>query len=272
MQRADPFSPVQYIDYPDELWTLKDYHPALADLLESRDRLLCMTFGRPPYAVVLGVPHHASVTEDIICEDRLDQDGRPAPRDADKNAASYALVAFTALRDRGVPCRLIIMAHPTTHDPNKEPASPYFRTLFAEPMRLLVECHAAGPQRRLSLEISAGPNRRADAPGFAHELVQWLGRRYTWGVQRRPGEKAAWIFDACGEKREGELELSALQTLSLMEADRRGIPAVHIEAKPAFCKPAEGRNAVTPDGLLLGRALAHAIISYVADMDGRPET
>jgi hypothetical protein len=40
------------------------------------------------------------------------------------------------------------------------------------------------------------------------------------------------------------------------------MPALHIEAKPAFCKPADLTNTVTPDGLMLGRALAQAIIAY----------
>lgn len=262
-----PYDEIRTIIYQDELWTLREYHPALADFLQARDRLLVLRHGRPPYAVLLGVPHHAEVREDYICERRRDAEGRPAPRDADKNAASYALVAFTALRDRGVPCKLVIMAHPTTHDPNKDLASPYSRELFSEPARFLLECHGSGPHRRLALELSAGHNHLADARRFAQLLDAALGRRYTWGVQKAPGSRDAWIFHGDGHEEEEALELSALQTVTLIEAERRGMPALHLEAKPAFCKPADDVNAVSPDGLLLGRALAQALLHYLGWRD-----
>ena len=73
------------------------------------------------------------------------------------------------------------------------------------------------------------------------------------------------IFGADGTEREGELELAARNTTSLVEAEKHGVPALHLEAKPAFRKPADGTNTVTPDGLVLGRAIAQAIILYLSE-------
>jgi hypothetical protein len=222
-------------------------------------------YGQPPYWALFGVPHHAEVREDYIAKARLDVAGRQAPRDADQNSASYAMVAFTALRDRDVPCKLVIMAHATDHDPNKLLHSPYCEELFAEPAELLVECHSAGPQRRLALELSAGANHLAEPLRFAHLLDLALGRRYTWGAQVAAGSNRALILRADGSEEEGRLELPALNTVSLLEAERRNLPALHLEAKPTFSKPADLTNTVTPDGLMLGRALAQAIVRYLAE-------
>ena len=263
---------VKRIDYKGELWTLRKPDPALADFLIARDRLIVLRHGEPPFKVVLlGVPHQAAVGEDYICDKRLDKNGNPYKRASDENAASYALVAFTTLRDQNVPCKLVIMAHATTHDPNKERTSKerpirYCQEIFADDeTALLFECHGAGPQRRLPLELSAGNNHLSHAVRFGRALATALGSHYTLGVQKEACKKSALIFGADGTEREGELELAARNTASLVEAEKHGVPALHLEAKPAFRKPADGSNTVTPDGLVLGRAIAQAIIRYLSE-------
>lgn len=257
---------VEHIKYEDELWTLHDPHPALADFLTARDCLIVLRHGEPPFQVVLGVPHQAAVGEEHIWDKRVDQDGKP-PRESDENAASYALVALSTLRDRGVPCKLVIMAHATTHDPNKKSASPYCNEISADDVELLFECHGAGPQRRLSLELSAGDNHLSDTLRFGRALAKALGHPYCLGVQKEAGRRDAVIFRMDGIEEEVRLELAGLGTRSLVEAEERGIPALHLEAKPAFRKPPNGDNTVTPDGLILGRAIAQAIIGYTSETE-----
>ena len=259
------YEEVKCVNYKGELWTLQKPHPALADFLTSKDCLIVLRHGEPPFKVVLGVPHQAAVGEEHICEKRLDKNKNPDKRDSDENAASYALVAFTTLRDQNVPCKLVIMAHATTHDPNKRVNSPYHREIFADEMALLFECHGAAPRRLRSLELSAGKNRLADTVRFGRALAAALASRYTLGVQEEACTNSALIFGTDGTERKGILERPALQTASLVEAGKRGIPALHLEAKPAFRKPADGSNVVTPDGLVLGRAIAQAIIHYLSE-------
>jgi hypothetical protein len=254
--------------YGGALWAETQIAPApsLARLLASRDRLVVLTSGAPPFRVVLGVPHHAAAGCERICERRRDAQGRVRARTADEDAALYALVAFDALRAREVPCKLVVMAHPTTHDPNKRRDSPYCREIFADPLGLLLECHGSAPRRALDLELSAGCNHLADAPGFGAALAAALDHAYVLGVQRRPGDAAAWIFRPggvreAGNREVGVLALPATCTTSLMEAERRRVPALHLEAKPRFRRPDDDRDVVTPDGRRLGRALARVIAS-----------
>jgi len=256
---------VKCVNYKGELWTLQKPHPALADFLTAKDLLIVLRHGEPPFKVVLGVPHQAEVGEKHICEKHLDKNGNPDKRESDENAASYALVAFTTLRDQNVPCKLVIMAHATTHDPNKEPTSHYCQEIFADETALLFECHGAAPRRLLALELSAGKNRLSDTVRFGRALAAALGSRYAVGVQEEACTKSALIFGTDGTEREGELELSARQTTSLITAEEKKIAALHLEAKPAFRKPADGTNTVTPDGLVLGRAIAQAIIQYLSE-------
>jgi len=253
------YEKVKRIEYNDTLWVLREPHPALADFLTAKDRLIVLRNGEPPFQAVLGVPHQAAVGEEYICEKRENN----GTRDSDENAASYALVAFTELKDRGVPCKLVIMAHATTHDPNKKSASPYCEEIFADKCRLLFECHGAGPGRRLSLELSAGSNDLAKTLRFGQALASALGNRFTLGVQKEASKRKARIFQTDGTEEEGELELAATNTESLKAAQEKNITALHLEAKPAFRKPADGSNTVTPDGLMLGRAIAQAIIQYL---------
>jgi hypothetical protein len=255
---------VEHIKYEDELWTLHDPHPALADFLTARDCLIVLRQGEPPFQVVLGVPHQAAVGEEHIWDRRFDQDGKP-PRDSDENAASYALVAFSTLRDRGVPCKLVIMAHATTHDPNKKPDSPYCEEVLRDETALLFECHGASDRRPHSLELSAGCNHLSHTLRFGRALARALGHQYSLGIQKEPGGKDALILQQNGSEEDGQLKLAARGTRSLMEATVHGIPALHLEAVPAFRKPPNGSNTVTPDGLVLGRAIAQAITKYLSE-------
>ncbi|HUW13938.1 MAG TPA: hypothetical protein VM537_29715 [Anaerolineae bacterium] len=262
------YEEVKGINYEDELWTLCDPYPALDDFLKAKDRLIILRHGAPPFQVVLGVPHQAAVGEEHICDERKDRKGRRDPRPSDEGAASYALVAFATLRDRCVPCKLVIMAHATTHDPNKKADSPYCDEVLRDETALLFECHGANPKRRNSLELSAGCNDLSDGVTvpFGQALATALGHRYSLAVQKKACKKDAFVFDVGGAQGEGpELRLAALGTASLLEAKKRcSIPALHLEAKPAFRKPTDGANTVTPDGLLLGRAIARVIIEHVS--------
>ena len=258
------YEKVEPIKYEDEVWILRDPYPALADFLTAKDRLIVLRHGQPPFRVVLGVPHQAAVGEERICDGK-GKDGERTPRDSDENAASYALVAFSTLRDRCVPCKLVIMAHATTHDPNKTKESPYCKEILGEKTALLFECHGVGAHRRLSLELSAGQNTLSDTVRFGRALYVGLGHRYSLGVQRQAGTRHALILTVGGGEKSGQLERAALKTPVLCEAGRRGIHALHLEAKPAFRKPTDGSNTVTPDGLLLGRAIAQAIIEYLSE-------
>jgi hypothetical protein len=255
-----PHEVIGRVEYDSDLWILSRPSPLLADLLEAQERLLVLRCGPPPYRVVLGVPHHASVTQDFICQERRDATGRPWLRDADKGSATYALVAFSTLRERGISTKLVVMLHSLFVDPNKVLTSAYCQEVFAEPTALLLECHGAGPQRVLALELSAGSNALAETEAFARALDRGLGRRFTWAYQARGGSAEAVVLRMDGSGDRGMLELPALNTASLTAAAERNIPALHLEAKPAFCDPKDGTNTVTPEGLLLGRALARAIV------------
>ncbi|HEX7975268.1 MAG TPA: hypothetical protein VF498_12730 [Anaerolineales bacterium] len=254
---------VQRVEYRGERWLGSQPHPALWGLLAARDRLVVLSCARSKYRVTLGVPHQASAGHNKICERRVGLSGGPSPRDADENSALYALVAFEALCARNIPCKLVVMAHATTHDPNKELDSPYCREIFAEPTALLFECHGAG-RSRPPLELSAGSNPLADPVAFGRELAAGLDYRYPLSMQKKDGDGAAVILKAGGAEAEGVLELPANRTPSLIEAGRLGIPALHLEAQPAFRKPVDSGNALTEDGRLLGLAIAQAVMAYPA--------
>ncbi len=219
--------------------------------------------GAPPYDIVLGVPHHSAVGQGQLCERRLDREGCPHPRVSDEATAPYALVAFEALRREGLPVRLVVMAHATTHDPKKHAHSPYTRALFEEPVRLLFECHGSGPRRALPLELSAGSNPLAAPLRCGRALAEALERRYALGVQREPGTREALIFHPNGAETPGRLQLSARRTLSLMEAGRQGVQALHLEAKPRFRAPRGSDLDLTPEGRFLGEAIARALVDYL---------
>jgi hypothetical protein len=246
---------MKHIPYLGEVWAsrFREYDPSLLELLTSKDCLAVLSRGKPPYKVVLGVPHQAGIGEESICESG-------ERRNSDENAASYALVTFSVLKEHDIPCKLVIAAHSTTSDPNKDLTSPYCQEIFSESCELLIECHGAESRRKLDLELSAGQNKLANTIGFGELLAQALEKRYTLGVQKQPRSETALIFHKDGTTSDGQLERPATKTISLTEVGEKGIAALHIEAKPQFRKPKDGNNAVTIDGLILGRALAQVII------------
>ena len=241
--------------YEGKVWADKNrkYSPELLELLTSKDRLIVLSRGKPPYKVILGVPHQAAIGVEEICESKK-------PRNSDENAVSYALVTFSMLEKHDIPCKLVIVAHSTTTDPNKEPASPYCQEIFRETGELLIECHGAGSRRKLDLELSAGQNRLADTMCFGGLLATKLQQHYTLGVQKQCGTDNALIYQKDGKRSDGRLEMPAIETASLTKAQEKEIRALHLEAKPQFRKPKDGSNEVTADGLVLGRVLAQAII------------
>jgi len=88
-----------------------------------------------------------------------------------------------------------------------------------------------------------------------------LQGRYSLGVQQRPGERAALVFEG-GWVRPGILELPAHRTHSLVEAGRRGLPALHLEARPRFRRLAPGKLHLAEDGQRLGEAIALSILGF----------
>lgn len=251
---------IKHVKYDSEIWAIGEYHTSLADFLTAKDCLLVLHNGKPPYKVVLGVPHQAAVGEDRICE-------RGESRNSDENAASYALVVYSTLVENDSPCKLVIMAHSTKIDPNKKTDSPYCKEIFKDPTELILECHGAGPNRLLDLELSAGSNDLAKPIEFGRVLFSSLERKYTLGVQKKPGADYAIIFKKNGTQTEGKLQLPGNETTSLIEARKRKIPAMHLEAKPAFRIPQDRSNSVSPDGLNLGRSLAQSIITFMGSRE-----
>lgn len=256
------FNGVRSIQYDGEIWNSEQPVPELAKLLAGKDCLISLAYSDPPYQVTLGAPHHAVIGAKQICERRLDEMNQPYPRDADENAALFAMAAFTALKERRIPCKLVIMAHATDHDPNKIPDSPYCREALGEETRLLFECHGSGVSRRLPLELSAGSNHLVRTLRFGRALASALGYRFEVGVQERAEKREAIILRPDGDCEKGSLELAAKYTASLIEAEKQEIPALHLEAKPVFRKAPDRSSRLTPEGQLLGRAIAHAVIQY----------
>jgi hypothetical protein len=260
------FEEVRRVEYTGDIWASPGSvpHSDLVRLFKGEDRLVVLRHGSPPYPVVLGVPHQAAVGVKHVCERRT-QSGRQAnQRRSDENAASYALVAFDTLKTAGLACKLVVMAHPRTHDPNKEPESPYCSELFGDEASLLFECHAAREGGEHCLELTAGMNPRSRTLLYGRTLWAALEPRCLLAVQRRSGTGAALILESDGSEREGELRLPALETYSLCAACERGMHALHLEANPVFRIPPDGTDTVTPDGRMLGAAVASAAIDYLS--------
>lgn len=253
---------IQHSNHNTQLWQVWERvpHPNLERLLTSKDLLITLSHNHPPYKVVIGVPHQAAVGVMRICERRLDKHGKVKARKADDNVASFALVIFSRLKAHDIPCKLVIMAHPTTHDPNKIVDSPYCQEIFSQETKLLFECHASGSRRHLDLELSAGSNRLGQPVPFGQRLGSTLEYRYSLGMQTKAGRSSALILQPDGTAIDGSLQLPAIKTTSLTEAGRQGIPALHLEAKPRFRVPKGLSNSVSDDGLILGRAIADTMI------------
>lgn len=254
---------VEYRRYQGAVFDGERPHSALRDLLDARDTLVEVRSGGAP-RVALGVPHHAATGVDRIAE-RRPQGGRVA----DENAVLYALVCFDALARAGVPCRLVVAAHATDHDPNKHADSPYCRRALAGArLQLLLECHGAGRRAPHDLELSAGRNALADPLGFARRLARALGPGFHLAAQTAPGVRAALLLDARGaDAGASVLRFPALRTRSLAAAAERGVAALHLEAKLRFRTGAGNGGRVTASGRRLGRSLAASVRAHLAAAD-----
>lgn len=252
---------MQRIHYEEAIWKLKEPQPELHDLLAAKNCLIVIKTGEPPYKVVIGVPHQAAVDVPHICEDAENPKDRNRP--SDENAASYALVAFSTLKEQGIPSKLVIAAHSTKEDPNKDEDTDYCKEVFDPKPELLLECHGLSGNKKLDLELSAGSNKKTKTIEYGEILAPMLKNICDLGVQKTPGTSDATIFKKDGSKDpNGTLQRPANETPSLKIAEEKDISALHLEAKPRFRIPKDKTNTVTPDGLILGRALAQAIIKY----------
>jgi hypothetical protein len=246
------------VQYEGRIWISNyiEYEPGLLQLLSSKDHLVVLKHGKLPYRVVLGVPHQAKIGNGHICENGSCEEKN---RVSDENAASYALVAFSLLKERDSACKLVVAAHPTSEDPNKHADSPYCQELFRDPALLLLECHGAKPSRKNDIEITAGSNKLTDTVNLGRLLSLGLGRRYVLGIQKEPGNAVALIIRKNGSEERGKLDLPATATKSLLEAAKHNMQALHIEAKSTFRIPLDRTNKVPPDGFILGKALAEFV-------------
>jgi len=236
-------------------------HPELAALLDRQDTLVELRSGDAAPRIALGVPHHAALGVDRIAEQRPE-----GGRVADENAVLYALVCFDALTRGGTPSRLLVAAHATDHDPNKDGQSPYCENVLeGSGLALLIECHGAGRRAPHDLELSAGRNPHAEPLRFGRLLARALGQGFHLAAQAQPGTRAALLLDARGEESGvAALRFPALRTESLASAGARGIAALHLEAKLRFRSRGDGTTGVTASGRRLGDSLAVASREYLA--------
>lgn len=256
---------MNYTQYQGEIWRGPAVQPELWKLLLEKDLLIELSAGQPPYAVVLGVPHHAGPGEERIAEGWMNPKTGRYGRPADETSGLAGLLAFSALREKGCACRLVIAAHPMEHDPNKTPESAYWQRVF-DPGSLpgmLFELHGAKKDRRHALELSAGMNDRAGALDFGRRLAEGLDPTWSLAVQAQYGTQEAWVVQDRVWSR-GRLQNPGLGTLSLLYAGQVGIPALHLEMKPMFRQPVKHLvSEVRPPeaGWRLARALAAALVS-----------
>lgn len=259
------------IQYNGEVWQGPFVHPRLWKLLQQKDLLVELSGGAAPYRVVLGVPHHAAMGIERIAEDwtnpRTGTKGRPA----DETTGLIGLAVFSALREKDIPARLVIAAHPTDHDPNKTPGCPYWQRIFDRnggPPGMLIELHGAGLHRRNTLELSAGQNTAAEPLLFGSVLAYHLSGEWIFAIQEKPGTNTARLYRN-GQHTGGRLQNPALETLSLVYAGQIGIPALHLEMKAIFRQPDPAYpHAPRPGemGWRLARALADTL-----DITGRSD-
>lgn len=175
------------------LWDDEDflkYTHNLKHLLQMKDTLLVFRRGHPPYKVIIGVPHQASVGVTKIAESWQNPAGGNG-RDSDENAASYALVAYASFCEVSLSCKLIIACHFTDHDPNKDIHSPYCQEIFSETGKLLLECHGAGGRRKNDIEISSGSNKLIKAIDYGRRLAKSMGYQYRVAAQLQGGSSKA---------------------------------------------------------------------------------
>lgn len=247
--------------YAGQIWEHRSsrvYSPELLGLLESKDTLVILKNEEPPFHVVIGVPHQAAVGVTTIAEDWTNPRGRKG-RPSDENAASFALAVFSKLCDQKIPCKLVIAAHSTDHDPNKDANSPYCKEVFSEKTHLLLECHGAGDRQEQDIEISAGTNSLGKALDFGRQLATKLNYQYSLSAQIEAGSRKAKSISK-EEEIDTTLVLPALETTSLLQAEKMGIAALHLEAKPRF-RISKNDDSISTDGLILGNAIAEVILS-----------
>jgi len=154
---------------------------------------------------------------------------------------------------------LVIAAHATDLDPNKDATSAYCREVFSEDTNLLFECHGAGDKRMLDIEISAGTNTLINALDFGRRLAKKLNYQYPLSAQIAANSKNAKSISRDNEV-DTFLVLPALETTSLSLAEKKKVAALHLEAKPRFRIP-ETHNSISADGLALGNAIAEIVLS-----------
>lgn len=244
------------VSYEGPIWEGPRPVSQLARELCRRDRLVELRSSPGEPDCLLAVPHHAGPGIDQIAE-RRPEGGRVA----DENAVLYALAAYSSLAGTGLRVRLVVAVCATDHDPNKDIDSPYCQALFGdERPRLLVECHGAGWGAPHELEVSAGGNTRTDPLGFGRRLARALGRADYVAAQVAPGSAAGRLLDGRGrDVRASRLKFPALRTTSLREAGRRGMAAIHLEARPRFRTFGVRGLELPRPGAELGTALAGAI-------------
>lgn len=253
----------QVTPYHGEIWDGPAVSPDLWRLLEQKDQIIEITSGPGPYMVVLGVPHHAAPGVDRIAEDWVNPKTGMAGRPADETTGLIGLAVFTALQAQAIPCKLVIAAHPTGHDPNKTPGSPYWQHIFdGSAAGYLIELHGAASHRRHALELSAGTNRLANPLIFGKALAYFWQSDQLLAVQEIPGSSTGWVYRQGRPAQEGRLQNPALETASLEYAGQAGIPALHLEMKAVFRQPdPEFPDAPRPPapGWDLAHALAHTV-------------
>lgn len=260
---------MQRLTYTGELWDGPALQPVLWELLLQKDLLLEFATGQPPYQVVLGAPHHAAAGVDQIAENWYQPKKGKTGRSADENTGLTALVVFSACRERDIPARLVVAAHPTDHDPNKTRHSPYWQSMLegarpapARSPYLLFELHGAGKRRAHDLELSAGRNAISQPLAFGAALAERLPVEWKLAVQSRPGTRQGRLFHPGPQP--VRLDNPALETTILEDAGQLGIPALHLEMK-AFLRQPDPAYPGSPRpnraAWLLARALAEVIQS-----------
>lgn len=246
-------------------------HSDLWQILQSRDLLVEITYGLPPYQVVLGVPHHARTGVAQIADTWTNPRTKKKGRVADENIGLPALAVFKALCARETPSKLVIAAHATDHDPNKESNSLYFKRVFGDEISgLLLELHGAREGRKHLLELTAGKNEHAQPLKFGRHLAQTLQINGSLAAQIEPHSSEGKMFAGVKESHT-RLDNPALETASLSHA---GIPALHLELQPPFRQPDPAFPddvRPSPQAWLLAHALAETIQALYPNRPTEPE-
>lgn len=118
------------------------------------------------------------------------------------------------------------------------------------------------------MELSAGKNNITDTLKYGRRLALSLSNVSDVGVQKKAGSPDALIIRKDGtENQKGVLERPGTGTESLVQAGKRNILSLHLEAKPRFRIPENQKDEVSVDGCLLGEAIAQVIIQDWVDTE-----